>query len=333
MHAPEFWARRSPLARVLSPFGVLYGLGARLRQALALPRSVAIPVVCVGNLTVGGAGKTPTALAIASTLREMGVSEPGRGPHYLTRGYGGRLAGPVRVDPAIHRAADVGDEPLLLAVDAPCWVSRDRFAGAQAAVAAGAQAIVMDDGLQNPGLRKTLSLAVVDGGAGFGNGYVLPAGPLREFAADGIDRVQALVVVGAVSLATERALARVAGDRPVLGARFVVDAAGIGGRRVFAFAGIARPEKFFASLEGVGCAVAGTAAFADHHAYSAAEIHALSERAEAAGAVLVATAKDHVRLPDAARAIVTRVDGRLVFDRPHAVADLLATAFRLDVPR
>ena len=191
MRAPEFWSRRSPLACGLAPLGVAYGLGARLRQGLARPHRVTAPVICIGNLTVGGAGKTPTALAVATMLRGLGHR-----PHFLTRGYGGRLAGPVRVDPAVHTAADVGDEPLLLAAEAPCWVARDRPAGAEAAVADGADVVVMDDGLQNTRLAKDLCLAVVDAEAGFGNGFVLPAGPLREFVADGLERVQAVVAVG-----------------------------------------------------------------------------------------------------------------------------------------
>lgn len=321
MRAPEFWARRTPLAHALAPLGFAYGLGARWRRTLVQPRSVAVPVICVGNLTVGGAGKTPTALALAALLRGLGVR-----PHYLTRGYGGRLAGPVQVDPEVHTAADVGDEPLLLAADAPCWVSRDRVAGAEAAVAAGAQAIVMDDGLQNPRLRKSLSMVVIDGASGFGNGFVLPAGPLREFVTDGMARVQALVLVGPVSPATERVVARTAGNRPVLAAEFVVDARELAGQRVLPFAGIARPEKFFASLAALGCEVVATAAFADHHPYREEEIAALRQQAAALGAALATTAKDHVRLPAPMRAGIARVDGRLVFDRPQAASDLLAAA-------
>jgi tetraacyldisaccharide 4'-kinase len=321
MRAPEFWSRRSPLALALAPLGVVYGLAARLRQAVSRPHRVPVPVICVGNLTVGGAGKTPTALALAQLLRELGQQ-----PHFLTRGYGGRLRGPVRVDPAFHAAADVGDEPLLLAAEAPCWVSRDRAAGARAAVAAGASAIVMDDGLQNTSLAKTLAFAVLDGAAGVGNGLVLPAGPLREFVADGLARVQALVAIGPVAPEVARLLHRVAGARPVLGARFVPDASALAGRRVLAFAGIARPEKFFAGLRDQGCLLVESRAFPDHHRYRGEELAALRRQAEALDAVLATTAKDHVRLAATARGTVIRVDGRMRFDRPEAVAALLAQA-------
>lgn len=321
LRAPEHWSHRSVLAWGLAPLGVAYGLGARLRQALAHPATVTVPVVCVGNLTVGGAGKTPTAIAVAAILRAQG-----RQPHFLTRGYGGTAAGPLRVDPAAHTAAEVGDEPLLLAAEAPCWVARDRPAGARAAIAAGADAIVMDDGLQNTGLAKTLSLAVVDGQAGFGNRFALPAGPLREFVADGLARVQALVVIAPVAAEVERMLAREAGARPMLTARFVAQAPVVAGRRVFAFAGIARPAKFFATLRELGCEIAGTAAFPDHHPYGVDELAQLSERASAADALLVTTAKDHVRLPAAERETIVRVDGRLQFDQPQAAAGLFAAA-------
>lgn len=321
MRAPEFWSRRSPLACGLAPLGVAYGLGARLRQGLARPHRVTAPVICIGNLTVGGAGKTPTALAVATMLRGLGHR-----PHFLTRGYGGRLAGPVRVDPAVHTAADVGDEPLLLAAEAPCWVARDRPAGAEAAVADGADVVVMDDGLQNTRLAKDLCLAVVDAEAGFGNGFVLPAGPLREFVADGLERVQAVVAVGGDG-GRVRALLPAAGrGKPVLAARFVLRAPALPGRRVFAFAGIARPAKFFDSLRALGCDIAGTAGFPDHHPFRADELAALRRQAEAAGAVLVTTAKDHVRLPATEREAVVRVDGTLVFEEPQAVVALLARA-------
>ena len=319
MQAPEFWAHRSPVAWALAPLGFLYGIGARLRQRFSSPQKVAVPVLCIGNLTVGGAGKTPTALAIAPMLRDLGFA-----PHFLTRGYGGRLAGPVKVDPLSHGAADVGDEPLLLAAEAPCWVSRDRHLGARAAVAAGATAIVMDDGLQNTGLHKTMSLAVVDGQAGFGNGFVLPAGPLRERVADGLKRVEALIVVEPVAAHVQAMLERIGGDRPVFRARFVSDTAALNGRKVVAFAGIARPEKFFASLRDGGCDVAETISFADHHPFGAEELGALRARADRAGAILATTAKDHVRLPPDLRDMAVAVGGRLDFARKAEVVALLA---------
>jgi tetraacyldisaccharide 4'-kinase len=189
MRAPEFWRRDGALAHALAPLSWAWAAGARGRQAGARPEHAAAPVLCVGNLTVGGAGKTPTVLALLRRLRERG-----RKPHALSRGYGGRLKGPLRVA-AGHTAAQVGDEALLLAEAAPTWIARDRAAGARAAVAAGADVIVMDDGFQNPSLAKDLSLVVVDAAYGFGNGRLLPAGPLREPIARGLARADAVVLV------------------------------------------------------------------------------------------------------------------------------------------
>nr|WP_246512819.1 tetraacyldisaccharide 4'-kinase [Azospirillum picis] len=282
-------------AALLAPLGAIYGWAGRRRIAGTVPRPVGIPVVCVGNLVAGGAGKTPVGLALIAALRRRGVAV-----HALTRGHGGREAGPLCVDPRRQGAADVGDEALLLAAAAPCWVARDRLAGAERAAAAGAGAVVMDDGFQNPALRKDLALVVADGAVGFGNGRLVPAGPLRERVADGLARTDALVVVGE----DRCGVAALAGGRPVLRARLVPDAgaaAALAGRDVLAFAGIGRPEKFFATLEALGARVVERAPFADHHPFRPAEIEALLARAAAHGALPVTTAKDAVRLPAALR--------------------------------
>ena len=231
MRAPAFWAaeRGGLAAAALTPFSWLYRFGARSREALVQPAGAGLPVICVGNFTVGGAGKTPTVLALVALLAEEGIR-----PHILTRGYGGRERGPLRVDPARHDARAVGDEALLLARAAPTWLSRDRAAGADAAQSAGAEMLLMDDGMQSPGLAKDLCLAVVDGGAGIGNGCVLPAGPLREPLAIALkllaqpsvlrrDAPQLLcehAVVGAlVGLLTQPSLARLERDLNCLVAR------------------------------------------------------------------------------------------------------------------
>ena len=236
----------------------------------------AVPVVCIGNLTVGGAGKTPLALALARLLAAAGDA-----PILLSRGYRGRLAGPLRVDPARHRAADVGDEPLLLARVAPTFVARDRVAGAQAAVAAGASVIVMDDGFQNPSLHKDFSVLVVDGRRGIGNGRVVPAGPLRAPLIAQLARADALVVVGPSHAAA--GVAAVARERgvPVFDASLAPDAAAVAalaGARVLAFAGIGDPQKLFATLAGAGIAVAATSSFPDHHRYTPAQAGCFASR-------------------------------------------------------
>jgi len=301
MREPAFWWRPAgTAAALLAPLSVAYGTIARAR--LAKPgSSVGIPVVCIGNLTVGGAGKTPTAITVAQLL----IAD-GRRPFFLSRGYGGEIAGPTRVDANNHRAMDVGDEPLLLARVAPTIVARDRLAGAEAARVAGADVIVMDDGFQNPSLAKDLSVLVIDGRRGIGNGRVLPAGPLRAPLATQLDRAHALLVVGKISGAAPVIAAARSRDLPVFDARLVPDPKALdvlSQYKVFAFAGIADPQKFFDTLANARIDVQIRDAFPDHHPYRAADMMALKVRAEREGLVLVTTEKDLVRLqgePDAA---------------------------------
>jgi tetraacyldisaccharide 4'-kinase len=292
MREPAFWWREGSLASaLLAPLATVYGAIARWR--LARPgRRPGIPVVCVGNLTVGGAGKTPTALTVAGMLAKAGER-----PVFLSRGYGGALAGPLLVDPARHRARDVGDEPLLLARTAPTIVARDRVKGA--GIAAGASVIIMDDGFHNPSLVKDFSLLVVDARRGIGNGRVIPAGPLRAPVDAQLSRAHALVMVG--RSVPDCAIAEMARQRdiPVLRASLRADAAfiaALAGRRVLAFAGIGDPQKFFATLTEAGVAVAATRSFADHHRYTRREAAALCEQAERDGLALVTTEKDLARL-------------------------------------
>jgi tetraacyldisaccharide 4'-kinase len=271
-------------------------------------------VVVAGGLTLGGAGKTPLALALAERLAQ-------RNPHFLSRGYGGRQAGPLRVDPARHSAADVGDEPLLLAAAAPTWVARDRAAGARQAAAAGAGLIILDDGFQNPFLAKDLALLAIDGESGFGNGRVFPAGPLREPIQAALDRAQAVVLIG-----EDRAhIAAVIGQAcPILRARLVpAEPAALSGQRLYAFAGIGRPEKFFAGLSAAGADLAGTRAFPDHHPFTEAEVAEVLAAATALGAEPIATAKDRLRLPAETRARIRIIEIKLVFES-DAIEALLA---------
>jgi tetraacyldisaccharide 4'-kinase len=318
MQAPAFWRQGGPLAALLAPAGRLYALAGRLRRALVRPARAACPVICVGNLTAGGSGKTPTALALAERLVALG-----RRPVFLTRGYGGRERGPLRVDPARHDALAVGDEPLLLAARAPTVVARDRAAGARLAATLG-DVIVMDDGFQNPGLAKDLALLVFDGGAGLGNGRCIPAGPLREGLAEGLARAQGCVLIGADATGLAARLSAL----PLLRASLEPAARDLAGRRVLAFAGIGRPEKLFATLRDLGAELVATRGFPDHHPYGAAELAALRAEAAAAGAVLVTTAKDLARLPPAERQGVTALAVRLVFADRDALDRLLRGALR-----
>ena len=321
VRAPEFWQRRgSALSRLLQPAGMAYAAAGALRRALSRPFHASAPVVCVGNLVAGGAGKTPTAIAVARWYAGRGLAA-----HFLTRGYGGRIAGPYRVDPAKDTADGVGDEALLLAARSPTWVARDRAAGARAACAAGAQILVMDDGFQNPGLAKTLSLLVVDGGQGFGNGRVIPAGPLREPVQAGLGRAHGVVLVGDDMLGVRAAI----GDRlPVLTARIVPgpDAGRYKGERVAAFAGIGRPAKFYDTLRALGAQVVATRDFPDHYRYKPEDVMGMVEHAAKRDAVLITTAKDAVRLPGGALNMVHVLGIELTFDDPQLAGAVLAQA-------
>ncbi len=290
MKAPTFWRHDGPLALLLSPLS--HGMTAigRLRRAIKRTRRVRVPVLCVGNFVAGGAGKTPVAIAVAERLIARGGT-----PHFLTRGYGGTVTGPTRVDPARHGAEHVGDEGLLLARTAPCWIARRRPAGGAAAAHYGADVVVMDDGFQNPSLRQNLSLVVIDGRYGLGNRRVLPAGPLREPLEDGLGRADAIVLLGEDEQGILETLPE---TLPVLRADVVpAETDHLAGKTVFAFAGIARPEKFFATLEAIGARIADTRSFDDHHIFTPAQIGWLLDRAAILDAQLVTTEKDWVRLP------------------------------------
>lgn len=289
MRAPDFWWREPGLASaLLYPLSLVYGSIASARMTGRGVRA-RVPVICVGNPTVGGAGKTPTALAIAAMLKESGER-----PFFLTRGYGGRLAGPLTVNPQEHTAADVGDEPLLLARISPTIVARDRVAGAHIAVHAGASLIVMDDGFQNPSLHKDFSMLVIDGSLGFGNGCVFPAGPLRAPVDQQLHHAQCVVIVGKPSTARMPANTGI----PEFSAQLLPDAsvASLGGKRVLAFAGIGHPQKFFATLRAAGADVVEERSFDDHHFFSADDADALLASAKAKSLQLVTTEKDMARI-------------------------------------
>jgi tetraacyldisaccharide 4'-kinase len=315
---PEFWKRDGNpwLARVLLPAEGIYALATAFRRWRHLPYRPPVPVVVAGGLTLGGSGKTPLALALAEHLAA-------RQPHFVTRGYGGRTKGPLRVDGSRHTAAEVGDEPLLLARKAPTWVARNRAAGARAAIEAGAGMVILDDGFQNPFLAKDLALLAIDGEGGIGNGHVFPAGPLREPLSFALRRAAAVIRIGDDLVGVERL---VGGRRPIVPARLVPtpEAAALAGQRVFAFSGIGRPEKFFASLRAIGAQLVTTRAFPDHHPYTATEAGGLLGEAAEMNAVAVTTAKDQVRLPRAAQGHVTVLEIKLVFAESRALEDLLA---------
>ncbi len=292
-------------------------------------KRAAVPVICVGNYSLGGAGKTPTVIALVKLLQLAGET-----PVALSRGYGGRLPGPVRVDPARHGAGDVGDEPLLLARSVPAIVSRDRVRGAEAACGAAASVIVMDDGFQNPSLGKDISLIVIDGNRSIGNGQVFPSGPLRAPLAAQIGRTDVLIVSGGGSAADDVAT-RVKGEGGlVLRARIAPDpeaVAALRGKRVLAFAGIGDPQRFFATLRASGIDIAATRTFADHHRFTAAEIGQLIDEARASSLTLVTTEKDFVRLRGLEAvdtALIRPFPITLAFDDEVRLSDLIGTRLK-----
>ncbi|HWC64164.1 MAG TPA: tetraacyldisaccharide 4'-kinase [Rhizomicrobium sp.] len=292
---------------MLSPLGRLYGASVARKARAAKPYRSSARVICIGNLTAGGSGKTPVAIAVAQRLIDWEKKV-----FFLTRGYGGSEPGPVLVSAQDARA--VGDEALLLARLAPTVVAQDRAQGARFAAAKGAEVIVMDDGHQNFTLAKDLSFVVA---GNFGNGLMIPAGPLREPVAQGLARADAVVVMdnAALDLGSFRGA--------VLHARLELDGGGLAGRRIFAFAGIGQPEKFLRSLKEAGAIVTGHRFFADHHFYTPMELNQLRE--EAKGAVLITTEKDLVRLSAEERQGIEVLKVRAVFERPALLDKLLAS--------
>lgn len=326
MRAPEFWQHPSWIGTALAPAAWLYEAASRRAAARARPVKAPVPVLCVGNIVAGGAGKTPLALALAARLRRRGAT-----PHIVTRGYRGSLRGPVRVDPARHDFRAVGDEPLLLAAAAPTWVARSRAAGAAAAAEAGASLVLLDDGMQHHHIVKDMTIVAVDGGFGFGNGRLLPAGPLREPIETGLARAVLAVVIGEDR---RDAAGLLAGRVPVVHARLQPrDPPEFWrGRKLVAFAGIGRPMKFFETLEGLGGEIAAHFAFPDHHPYHEGEIVALLARTAALEATAITTEKDWVRLPAEFRPLVQTLPVDLVWQSEadeaaiDALLDRLGTA-------
>ncbi len=301
MQAPKFWTLRQPnlIAQLLRPLGWVYGRATARRLRKSGYRA-GVPVICIGNLNVGGTGKTPTAIALIARLKARGVTA-----FVVSRGYGGTQTEPLRVEPNRHTAALVGDEPLLLSAFAPTIVAKDRAAGVRLAESLGARVILLDDGFQNPSVMKDFSIIVVDGAVGFGNGLCLPAGPLREPVAVGLARADLVLSIGAGDLATPH----IKGQLEVLPMGMDWQ-----GARVIAFAGIGRPQKFFDSLRAQGAHILRAEALGDHAPLSDALLSRLMADAFAQDAQLVTTEKDAVRLPERFRAHVLTLPVRLNID-------------------
>jgi tetraacyldisaccharide 4'-kinase len=322
MRPPEFWDHRSgkesaPVLRaVLSPLGALYAAIGAAKLKNAKPARAPVPVICVGNLTMGGTGKTPIVRRLRAILREMGVNA-----HTLSRGHGGAEQGPLLVDPARHTHADVGDEPLLHALDGPAWVARDRAAGARAAAGVGAQAILLDDGFQNGALAKDLSLLVFDATLGPGNGCVVPAGPLREPLRAGLARADMVVLMGAENEGRPDWLAGF--TKPILHAALQPSATAPSGL-LFGFAGIGRPYRFFDGVRRAGGVLVDGMAFPDHHVFTPGELSMLERYAADHQARLITTEKDFARLPLAFRQHVITFPVTAIFSDENTVRAAIA---------
>ncbi len=320
MRPPEFWRHgEGPGPVLLRPLSLIWQVVSKIKMTRAKPAKVSIPVICVGNLNVGGTGKTPVALSIAARLRQSKINV-----HFLIRGYGGRLKGPLRVDPSRHSARDVGDEALLLAAAGPTWIGADRAASARAAVADGAALLIMDDGHQNMSLAKDLSLIVVDREYGLGNGLVMPAGPLREAVGRGLARADAIIELSSGGLGEAADFGR--NELPVLAAHLepVPGTEVQPGQKVVAFAGIGRPEKFFATLQALGYDIVARHTFDDHHDFSTDEIMRIVEQAAGLGARPMTTTKDATRLSPEARMMTDVLAIRVEFADAAALDALLS---------
>jgi tetraacyldisaccharide 4'-kinase len=330
---PRWWYRRgrremATTRTLLTPVSWIWAFATARRIARGKPVDPGVPVICVGNLTMGGAGKTPVVRALVALLRSRGQR-----PHILSRGHGGRLTGPVRVDPARHTAADVGDEALMMAEDAPVWIARDRVAGALAAARDGAKAVVMDDGHQNPSLAKTLSLVVVDGETRddewpFGDGAVFPAGPMREPLKAGLARADGVVLLLPADLpGPDGDLLALLAGKPLLIARLEPAAPPPSGPQI-AFAGIAKPWKMERALTAAGCDLVDFAPLPDHEPIAEETLKFLADRAATLRAGLVTSEKDWARLTPAWRERVTAWPVRARFEDEELVQELIDPTLR-----
>lgn len=313
MKTPDFWKSKNLLADILTPLGLIYGLATALRLRFKKSRKVPYPVICIGNLTAGGTGKTPVSVSIAALLQQAG-----KRPFFVTRGYGGKSRN-IFADAKKYNVRETGDEPLLLARQAPTVINPDRATGAELAIKNGADTIIMDDGFQNPGLYKDLSFLVFDGTTGIGNGKCIPAGPLRETFATGIKRAQAIIILGEDK---HNLSARIT-DLPVFRGHIKALPPKIAPQNVIAFAGIGRPQKFYDSLQELGFSIIKTFDFGDHHFYTEDELQNLLHEAHYFNAELFTTAKDFVKIPNKLQKHFNVLEITVEWEDPQSLVDFV----------
>lgn len=312
MKTPKYWQSNSFTSKILSPLGFLYGLMTQLRLKLKSPHKVSIPVVCIGNITAGGTGKTPVSISIAKLLATEMYN-----PFFVSRGYGGKLQD-VIVNNKKHTAKDVGDEPLLLSKQAPVVVNANRYAAAQKAVEQGADIIIMDDGFQNPSLHKDLSFLVFDGNYGIGNGKIIPSGPLRETLENGTKRADSIIILGK----DKHDLAKRCGLPAFFGHTEAVQTT-INNQDVVAFAGIGHPQKFYHSLKQQGFNVVKTIDFPDHHFYTREELENIINEAKKLNAQIYTTSKDFVKIPPLYSQDINVLEVAVVWDNPEELISFI----------
>jgi tetraacyldisaccharide 4'-kinase len=310
MKAPAFWYQpKGILSTLLLPFGWLYGIGGKLLRISKDIQRFPVPIISIGNIVCGGAGKTPTAIALGELLQLRGHKV-----HFVTRGYGGTQSGPVEVDLTNHSPLDVGDEPLLLARYAPTWVAKERVLGVQKAAEKGAQFIILDDGHQTTGLYKDVSFVVLDLSQGFGNGCVIPAGPLREDLSTGLKRTDALIGIGRGEISVSRPLFKaISTPQPLL----------LPSNRVVAFCGLGFPQKFYKMLEDLETDLVATHSFPDHYIYKKEDLLRLQKMAKIHNGVLVTTRKDAIKIPTAWQASLYVLDISIEFEDPEGIYHLI----------
>ncbi len=318
--SPKFWESSGALCQVLRPLSWVYQQASIWRESRVTPEKVKVPVICVGNLVMGGAGKTPTVVAIVKILQEMGEN-----PHVLSRGYGGYFRDAELVSRERHSYLQVGDEPLLLAQFAPTWIGVNRVKTAKLAIEHGATVLVMDDGLQNPSIEKDLNFVVIDSMQGLGNKKVFPAGPLREPIQKGLNRAQAIVLIG-----DHNPLPKA--EKNIFRAKLEVSTA-LEPQKVIGFAGIGFPQKFKKTLLELNMDVCDFIGFADHHPYTVTEIQRLRRKAKNKHALLATTAKDFLRIPPRVRSHIQVIDIELKLSDSAKIKELLTNAFPNALPQ